>query len=222
MDWSLIAIVIVAAGAAYIGGRWGETGRIHAITASIAEVFTQEREKAFAHESGRQEAVLANLDKLEAQVGAVTTTQEEIKADINSAVWLRQNVWNLKRDVYIRLLEALGDLFSEADHAAHLYRQEERRQKAGRPPSPLDIERAKELGDKMRDTKRLVAQNLSIAGMVVHCDSIRIVQEGLAQWSKADSLSNSADYEGLRGGVERIMERLQVSASLDLRNARSA
>jgi hypothetical protein len=58
--------------------------------------------------------------------------------------------------------------------------------------------------------------------MVVHCDSIRIVQEGLAQWSKADSLSNSADYEGLRGGVERIMERLQVSASLDLRNARSA
>ena len=222
MDWSLIVIAIIAASAAYIGGRWGEKGRIDAVTKSMAKVFEQEREKAFAHEAGKQEAVLANLDKLEAQVRAVTTTQEEIKADINGAVWLQQNVWNLKRDVYIRLLEALGDLFSEADNAAHLYRQAERRQREGRPLTALDIERAKELGDKMRDTKRLVAQNLSIAGMVVQHDSIQIVQEGLAQWSVADSLSNAADYESLRGGVERIMERLQVCASLDLRNARAA
>jgi hypothetical protein len=50
-----------------------------------------------------------NLDKLVGQTEKLKVTAEAIKARVSDEVWDRQMRWNLKRDIDIRLLGALGE-----------------------------------------------------------------------------------------------------------------
>jgi len=67
---------------------------------------------AYYGERAKLRAQFQNLDKLVEQTKTLTATVETIKARISDEVWDRQMRWNLKRDLYIRLLEAGGELRS--------------------------------------------------------------------------------------------------------------
>ena len=60
--------------------------------------------KAFAQEQSKQDATPANLHSLDLQMRTLTTTQEQIKAEISGDLWNRQMLWNQKRDFYVELL----------------------------------------------------------------------------------------------------------------------
>jgi hypothetical protein len=67
---------------------------------------------AYSEQKGKNLATFEDIKLLLEQVRTVTRTTEEIKAEVTNDVWLRQVQWNFRRDVYIRLLEALADKWS--------------------------------------------------------------------------------------------------------------
>lgn len=75
---------------------------------------------AYAGERARLSAQFHNLDKLVEQTGKLTATTEAIKARISDEVWDRQMKWNFKKDVYIRLMETLGQHMTNHQYNMHL------------------------------------------------------------------------------------------------------
>jgi hypothetical protein len=67
----------------------------------VFDAYTDERAKLLAQ--------FHNLDKLVAQTERLTATTETIKARISDEMWDRQMRFTFKRDMYIRLMEALGE-----------------------------------------------------------------------------------------------------------------
>lgn len=66
--------------------------------------------QAYAGEKGKNFARKEDLDKILAEVRAVTIVQKEIEAKVSGAVWDRQTQWNQKRDIYAGLLAAFSEL----------------------------------------------------------------------------------------------------------------
>jgi hypothetical protein len=64
---------------------------------------------AYAKERAKLLAQFRHLDQLTQQTQKLTETAEHIKARVSDEMWEKQTRWNLKRDMYIRLLEALGE-----------------------------------------------------------------------------------------------------------------
>jgi hypothetical protein len=60
---------------------------------------------SYLREKGKNAATKEDLDRL-------TRIAEEIKADLSGELWLRQTRWDLRRDLYVRLLEGLSDVRS--------------------------------------------------------------------------------------------------------------
>lgn len=75
---------------------------------------------AYAGERARLLAQFHNLDRLVAQTDRLTVTTENIKARITDEVWDRQMRWAFKKDVYIRLMETLGQHLNSHEYSAHL------------------------------------------------------------------------------------------------------
>ena len=61
----------------------------------------------YAEEKGRRLATHEDVEKVLQEVRMVTKETETLKAQISGELWERQNRWNAKRDIYIRLLENL-------------------------------------------------------------------------------------------------------------------
>ena len=60
---------------------------------------------AYLREKGKNLATREDIDRL-------THTTEEIKAKISGDLWLDQNRWTFRAEIYKELLESLGDLAS--------------------------------------------------------------------------------------------------------------
>jgi len=73
--------------------------------------------RAYAGEKGKNLARKEDLDKILAEIRAVTRTTEEIKADVNGGLWARQMHWNQKRDLYFEVIKLIAEL-AEAYHRA--------------------------------------------------------------------------------------------------------
>ena len=104
MDWTVLVIAAVAAIGAYSGAYFGERGKIRAQTNALESIVKQEAAKAMAQEEAKQQAVAENLRNLDLQMRTLTTTQEQIKAQISSELWHLQTIWNEKRKLYGELL----------------------------------------------------------------------------------------------------------------------
>jgi hypothetical protein len=104
MDWSLLVIAVVAGTGAFIGAYFAERGKIRAQTAALESIVKQEFAKATAQEAGKQQAITENLHNLDNQMRTLTTTQEQIKAQISGELWYRQTTWNEKRELYGELI----------------------------------------------------------------------------------------------------------------------
>ena len=82
-------------------------------------------EKAYEEERGRRLATKDDIDNVVEQVRLVTKTTEDTRAEITGRVWDLQWHTTQKRDVYVRLIDALerieikrGILLTSKDEAA--------------------------------------------------------------------------------------------------------
>lgn len=64
---------------------------------------------AYLKKKGENLATHEDVDKLVAQVAAVTQTTKEIESKISSEVWNRQKRWELKREVLFEGVQRLSD-----------------------------------------------------------------------------------------------------------------
>ena len=68
-------------------------------------------------EKGRNLATKEDTHEILRQLEQTTKTTEEIKSQISSDLWLRQRVWDFKREVYCGLLQQLAAIRQSAFHA---------------------------------------------------------------------------------------------------------
>src|SRR6266478_6625763 len=68
---------------------------------TVFDAYTGERAKLLAQ--------FHNLDRLIEQTEKLAATTEAIKAEFQHKVWETQTTLTLKRDIYTRLLEAIGE-----------------------------------------------------------------------------------------------------------------
>lgn len=65
---------------------------------------------AYLRKKGENLATHEDIERLLDQVRKVTTTTEQIKAEISSDVWDRQRQWELKREMIIEVSKAISDV----------------------------------------------------------------------------------------------------------------
>ena len=72
---------------------------------------------AYAGERAKLLAQFHNLDKLVEQTAKLTETTKLIESRVSYDLWDRQMRWDFKRDIYIRLMEALGEGLDVEGHS---------------------------------------------------------------------------------------------------------
>jgi hypothetical protein len=106
MDYTTTRLIVNfwSVGLALIVGSGAVTTLFLSILARFTRVFG-----LYAGERARLLAQFHNLDRLVEQTRTLTATAETIKARISDEVWDRQMRWGFKRDMYVGLMEALGE-----------------------------------------------------------------------------------------------------------------
>lgn len=65
---------------------------------------------AYLNEKGKNFARREDIDKITAEVQAVTRTTEEIKADISGGLWDRQKQWEMKKEVLFEASKSVASI----------------------------------------------------------------------------------------------------------------
>ena len=65
---------------------------------------------SYLREKGKNLATKEDLEAIVDQVRQTTKATEDIKAQIGAEMWVEQERWKLRRDLYMRLLENLGQV----------------------------------------------------------------------------------------------------------------
>lgn len=110
--WNAIAtgtvsvIIVAAAMKFYFGPYLSKKASNLATKEDLKNIVEQTYKSAYAEQKGKNLATHEDIQKLIDQVRET----ERVKADIADRMWDRQIRWNYKRDVYIRLIETIGDL----------------------------------------------------------------------------------------------------------------
>jgi hypothetical protein len=109
---------------------------------------------AYAGERAKLLAQCHNLEKLVEQTKVLTATTEAIKADIQHGVWETQTILTLKRDIYTRLLEAIGQMIE--DHQDSVFHERMHRSKFRDVPALHELHEtsAKRLEETMKKFNR--------------------------------------------------------------------
>ena len=68
--------------------------------------------KSYVSSRSKTYATKQDLDEITRQLRHTTKITEEIKADISKGVWLQQQVWEFKKQIYTQLLENIFELQS--------------------------------------------------------------------------------------------------------------
>lgn len=68
--------------------------------------------KSYISNRAKTYATKQDIDEITRQLKHTTEVTEEIKANIGKGVWLQQQVWEFKRQIYTQLLENLFELQS--------------------------------------------------------------------------------------------------------------
>jgi type IV secretory pathway VirB4 component len=89
---------------------------------------------SYLKKKGENLATHEDIDKLVAQISAVTTTAKQIEATISNEMWQRQTIRNEKKAAYCQVLEILGQM----RHAVDTLRVGPTSQGAGAASNKLD------------------------------------------------------------------------------------
>lgn len=95
--------------AAFLGAYLAQKGRHRALAEDFAQILRSTQSEAEAKKRGETEAVQKDLRLILDQLAQTTTLTKQIEAEMSHQVWDRQMRLNLKRDLYMRLLGAIGE-----------------------------------------------------------------------------------------------------------------
>ena len=92
-----------------------------AVSAGIGAYFG-----AYLKRKGENLATKEDLDALVHQVKATTQATESIKADLSGRLWLSQERWKLKTDLYISLLTMLDTMGNRCEEIVKRFSRAQR------------------------------------------------------------------------------------------------
>ena len=148
-------------------------------------------------------------------IAKITKATEEIKAQISAELWVQQTRWNLKRDIYTRLLENLGEA---ADALDKMWKSAER-------PYPEDEEGRtclRQWQDELRERESKAVDEIrratSVAAIMLGETALVALHKLQAGWAEAEAADNYAEYlDRQTAAVNNAYKLLVVSAKEDLR-----
>jgi hypothetical protein len=94
----------------YLRGCWTKKGEHLATYQDNESLLAQEGARAYEQEKVKRLATREDIENVLRELHAVTQTTETIKAEIGTAVWLRQTVWRQKREVHATILKKIHHL----------------------------------------------------------------------------------------------------------------
>lgn len=165
---------------------------------------------AYLSEKGKNLATRADIDKIVQQVERTTKAAEEVKATISNELWLKQKRWDLRRDVYAQLLEALESLdqslyiMKAADTGARS--RAEVRDVEGTTFHKHRYEIAKERAiEAVRNARRARA----LGGVFLTAEARAIVEDLASAWTTALEESPARGAVGAFSQLATIIDRAQ-------------
>lgn len=94
---------------AIVAGTGVVTAVLTALAAWLVLRFTKPLD-SYTEEFAKQVARHQNLEKLVEATRRITNAAEKIKSELSHENWDRQTRWTAKRDLYVQIAQALGDL----------------------------------------------------------------------------------------------------------------
>lgn len=133
---------------------------------------------AYLKTKGQNVATREDLALIVEQLRLTTRATEEIKAQIGGTLWVEQERWNLRREVYVRLLENL----TRCEDALRMYAELRKATARG------DDQESKELREKWRSKAHEALQEIrraaSVAAIMLPEDARRVLEEFHGFWSR--------------------------------------
>ena len=142
--------------------------------------------KSYISSRSKTYATKQDLNEITRQLKHTTKITEEIKADISKGVWLQQQVWEFKKQIYTQLLENLFELQSTLFDLIRLGHNE-LNEKEEKYRQGLEAKRA-----KTKEAIRLVAGN---AAMILSEDKFDVLQNMYGNLMRAPDLSDAHDFD---------------------------
>lgn len=167
---------------------------------------------AYAGERAKLLAQFHNLDRLVEQTEKLTATTETIKAQISDEVWDRQMRWNFKRDLYIRLLENVGEF------RGNLIRWKAWRQTASKSLNDAVLgQKGWALYDDIQQSFLKLLRTIDVAPLVVSTSALEALLESFTPLRDKDFHSiPDADIDALTAEVQKGLTVLQQAVKRDL------
>jgi len=171
---------------------------------------------AFFSKRGELRAIETKFDSLVSQVARITTVQEEIRAKISTEAWVEQKQWDLKRDLYSDLLEALyytrhiADRIFDIDQK-RIWADDDEQQQQRR-------NLIKQEGDKEAPYLQKIIKCRAIGDLVLTSDVINTLDKLQDAWVKANDADNfMAHVEERLTASKEAYDGLVILAREDLR-----
>ena len=169
---------------------------------------------AYAGERAKLLAQFHNLDKLVEQTAKITETTKLIESRVSYDLWDRQMRWNFKRDIYIRLMEALGEALDVEGHSKLL---EQIRRRGPQDPVLFASERDKLLL-RQQEVKARLVRAVCVGPLVISAESHQLLIETNAAIKKVNY--DLPDFEFLSDHNLKVLQdalnRLLFTARKDL------
>ncbi len=162
---------------------------------------------AYFREKGKNLATREDIDR-------ITRITEDIKADVSGDLWERQNRWTFKKELYIRLLQSLGDGAACVNHLLLLDEQ--------LPKAPVSgIPKTQELQDEYLSNLQTAMVEIRRAAFIVPLVCTEATTIALdkyrEEWRKAELDSGRKYLEGCLVALIPAIESIMGAAREDLR-----
>ena len=163
---------------------------------------------SYLREKGRNLATREDIAK-------ITKATEEVKAQISGELWVQQTRWNLKRDIYTRLLENLG----EAAYALDKLWVAEDRSYSDDEEVRKNIEAWKAaLRDRQSRAVNEIRRATSVAAIMLGEVALAALKKLQVEWVEADAVDSYGEYlDKETAAVDNAYKLLVISARDDLR-----
>lgn len=106
--------------AAYVAAYLAQKAQHRAMKEDLANILSRAQSEAEGKKRGETDAVQKDLQRILDQLAETTSLAKRIEADIAHRAWDRQMRVNLKRDLYVRLLEGMGERIRTLQSLARL------------------------------------------------------------------------------------------------------
>ncbi len=168
---------------------------------------------AYAKRKAENLATKEDFDDLLSQVEKTTETTEKIKSDISRVSWVDQQRWQLKRELYMDLLEAL---YSEKEAIFKLSDEEKR----AVPTDPELIDLREKFIKKNRSQSLAAIERISkvrgVAGVLLTDESQKALDELAASWYESIGGESTDFYTTRLAAADKAYSIVLKAATKDL------